>query len=195
MLIAVITCDTSDWPPPSNGQMATPCRGKSQVSYGTHCLVTCNHGFEIVGNQSSLCDINGSWNPKTTANCRGQGSIQAVGMCFALKKINQNMMMEFRDFKIDCTLVFFVVVFQSTLPVFVISVRACPPLVAPDNGQIIPEICKIKPLHGQNCSYECSSGFARFGSFSNMCDNGRWTQGIFHCKGKLYKIIIHPNLV
>ncbi|XP_015752648.1 PREDICTED: hemicentin-1-like [Acropora digitifera] len=125
------TCDTSDWPPPSNGQMSIPCRGKSKVSYGTQCLVTCNHGFEIVGNRSSVCDISGSWNPKTTANCR---------------------------------------------------VHACPPLRAPDNGQIIPEICKIKPLHGQNCSYECRSGFARFGSFSNICDNGKWTHGIFHCQ-------------
>ena len=84
MLIEGRTCDTSDWPPPSNGQMSTLCRGKSQVSYGTQCLVTCNHGFEIVGNQGSVCDISGSWNPNSTANCRGQQFIYAVRMCFAV---------------------------------------------------------------------------------------------------------------
>lgn len=91
----------------------------------------CNYGFEIVGNSSSLCDIHGSWNPNTTANCQ---------------------------------------------------VRACPPLEAPDNGQITPEICKVKPLHGQNCSYECNSGYIRIGSGWNMCDNGHWRKGIFHCR-------------
>lgn len=81
-----ITCDTSDWPAPSNGQMSIPCRGKSQVSYETPCVVTCDHGFEIVGNSSSVCDINGSWNPKATANCRGQRLIYLVRMCFVVKK-------------------------------------------------------------------------------------------------------------
>lgn len=86
MSTEVITCDTSDWPSPSNGQMSTPCRGKSQVSYGTLCVVTCNHGFEVVGNASSLCDVNGSWNPSATANCRGKEFIYVVRMCFVLKK-------------------------------------------------------------------------------------------------------------
>lgn len=65
-----------------------------------------------------------------------------------------------------------------------ISVHECQALSAPDDGQITPDICKTKPLHGQECSYECSPGYARIGPSSSKCDNGNWTQGGFFCQGK-----------
>ncbi|XP_078343207.1 uncharacterized protein LOC144628957 isoform X2 [Oculina patagonica] len=65
-----ITCDTSDWPSPSNGQISSPCSSHSQVDSGTSCSVTCNNGFKIDGPSSSTCGSDGEWNPRTTANCR-----------------------------------------------------------------------------------------------------------------------------
>ena len=67
-----ISCDTSDWPPPSNGQISSPCSSNSQVHSGTLCTVTCNDGFVIDGPSSSVCGSDGEWNPRTTANCRGK---------------------------------------------------------------------------------------------------------------------------
>ena len=66
------------------------------------------------------------------------------------------------------------------------SGRKCRALSAPDNGQITPDICKTKPLHGQVCSYECNPGYTRNGPGSNECDAGFWTQGGFHCQGKSF---------
>ena len=66
----------------------------------------------------------------------------------------------------------------------IISVLECQALSAPDHGQITPDICETKPLHGQVCSYECNPGYARTGPSSNMGNNGFWTQGRFHCKGR-----------
>lgn len=61
-------------------------------------------------------------------------------------------------------------------------VRECQVLNAPDNGQISPDICGTKPLHGQVCSYECNPGYTRTGPSSNRCNNGYWTQGGFYCQ-------------
>ena len=69
----------------------------------------------------------------------------------------------------------------------VLSVRECKPLYPPKNGDIIPSICKTKPLHGQRCFYKCGKGYKVLGPFSTMCDNGNWTQGGFTCRGK-YRI-------
>ena len=71
-----------------------------------------------------------------------------------------------------------------------ILVRECQPLSAPDDGQITPEICKTRPLHDQTCSYECSPGYTRTGPSSDKCDNGYWTQGGFHCQGKVHHTAI-----
>lgn len=66
-----------------------------------------------------------------------------------------------------------------------ISVRECQALSAPANGQISPDICKTKPLHGEVCFYKCNPGYTRTGPISNTtCDNGFWTHGGFHCQGK-----------
>ena len=65
-----------------------------------------------------------------------------------------------------------------------ISVHECQALNAPDNGQISPDICRTKPLHGQVCSYECNPGYTRTGPSSNRCNNGFWTQGGIYCQGK-----------
>ncbi|PFX23098.1 sushi, von Willebrand factor type A, EGF and pentraxin domain-containing protein 1-like isoform X2 [Stylophora pistillata] len=65
-----ITCDISEWPTPSNGQISAPCAGLSQVVSGTSCEVTCDDGYELSGSSSSVCGIDGEWDPRTTANCK-----------------------------------------------------------------------------------------------------------------------------
>ena len=67
---------------------------------------------------------------------------------------------------------------------FCFSVRECSPQPLPDNGDITPPICKTQPLHGRTCYYECSPGYTRTGPSSSECDNGRWTQSGFYCRGK-----------
>ncbi|XP_067018332.1 uncharacterized protein [Acropora muricata] len=126
-----ISCDTGDWPPPSNGQISLPCSDNSQVHSGTHCTVTCDNGYKIDGHSSSVCGNDGEWNPRISPNCR---------------------------------------------------VHECQALNAPDNGEISPDICRTKPLHGQVCSYECNPGYTRIGPSSNRCNNGFWTQGGFYCQ-------------
>lgn len=49
----------------------------------------CNYGFEIVGNVSFFCDINGSWNFSVIVNCWGKEFIYVVRMCFVLKKLSK----------------------------------------------------------------------------------------------------------
>lgn len=75
-----VTCDTSDWRPPSNGQISSPCNSNSQVQSGTYCAVTCNHGFKINGASRSVCGSNGEWTPRTTANCQGRKEVQVTEM-------------------------------------------------------------------------------------------------------------------
>ena len=74
-----ISCDTSDWPPPSNGQISSPCSSNSQVHSGTLCTVTCNNGFKIDGPSSSVCSSDGEWDPRTAANCRGKRTVLLGG--------------------------------------------------------------------------------------------------------------------
>ncbi|XP_022807492.1 sushi, von Willebrand factor type A, EGF and pentraxin domain-containing protein 1-like isoform X2 [Stylophora pistillata] len=124
-----ITCDTSEWPAPNNGQ--TSCAGQPQVDPGTLCEITCDEGYEVIGKSSSTCGSEGEWDPRTTASCK---------------------------------------------------VRECQPLTEPDHGQITPYMCKIKPLHGLTCLYECRPGFRVIGPNSSKCDNGNWTHGGFFCQ-------------
>lgn len=70
-----ISCDTSDWPPPSNGQISSPCSGNSQVHSGTHCTVTCDNGYKIDGPSSSVCGSDGEWDPRTSPHCRGNRTV------------------------------------------------------------------------------------------------------------------------
>ncbi|XP_022794666.1 sushi repeat-containing protein SRPX-like [Stylophora pistillata] len=125
-----ITCDISEWPTPSYGQISAHCAGLSQVASGTRCEVTCDDGYELSGSSSSICGMDGEWDPKTTANCK---------------------------------------------------VRECPPLIEPDHGKITPYLCKIKPLHGQTCQYECRPGFRVIGHNSSKCNAGHWTHKGFYC--------------
>ena len=70
-----ISCDTTDWPPPSNGQISSPCSGNSQVHSGSYCTVTCDNGFEIDGPSTSVCGNDGEWDPRTSPNCRGKMTV------------------------------------------------------------------------------------------------------------------------
>lgn len=73
---------------------------------------------------------------------------------------------------------------STSCTIFVISVKGCTPLSTPYKGDITPEICKTKPLHGQKCAYKCSPGYKQIGPVSSTCDNGDWTQVGFYCLGK-----------
>ena len=70
-----ISCDTRDWPAPSNGQISSPCSGNSKVHSGSHCTVACNNGFKIDGPSSSVCGSDGEWDPRTSANCKGKKNV------------------------------------------------------------------------------------------------------------------------
>ena len=64
------------------------------------------------------------------------------------------------------------------------SVRECNPLSPPEKGDVTPDICKIKPLHGQKCSFVCNAGYTRIGPSFSSCDDGYWIPGSFTvCKG------------
>lgn len=67
--------------------------------------------------------------------------------------------------------------------IFSLLVKECPPLNKPDRGDVVPQECQVKPLHGQKCSYECYPGYQAVGANEVTCDDGRWTGSIVHCKG------------
>lgn len=85
-----ISCDTTDWPPPSNGQISSPCSGNSQVHSGSYCTVTCDNGFEIDGPSTSVCGNDGEWDPKTSANCRGKRTVLGQFGLDSRRKKEQN---------------------------------------------------------------------------------------------------------
>lgn len=58
-------------------------------------------------------------------------------------------------------------------------VRECNPLSPPEKGDVTPDICKIKPLHGQKCSFVCNAGYTRIGPSFSSCDDGYWIPGSF----------------
>ena len=70
-----VTCPTSSWPAPSNGQLSNLCRGQSQVQSGTTCSVTCNNGYQLNGPSSSRCGDDGNWSPRSSLNCQGKKKI------------------------------------------------------------------------------------------------------------------------
>lgn len=72
-----ITCDTNKWLAPSNGQISWNCRSAT-VTSGASCSVTCNNGYELVGSRYSVCGVDGEWNPKTTAICRGEINFHVI---------------------------------------------------------------------------------------------------------------------
>lgn len=54
----------------------------------------------------------------------------------------------------------------------------------PEKGDVTPDICKTKPLHGQKCSFVCNAGYTRIGPSFSSCDDGYWIPGSFTvCKG------------
>ena len=67
-----ITCPTSSWPAPSNGQLSYLCRLQSRVESGTTCFATCNHGYQLNGRSSSRCGDDGNWSPRLSPNCEGK---------------------------------------------------------------------------------------------------------------------------
>ncbi|CAH3141747.1 unnamed protein product [Porites lobata] len=64
-----ITCPTSSWPAPSNGELSNLCRAQSRVESGTTCFATCNHGYQLNGPSSSRCGDDGNWSPRLSPNC------------------------------------------------------------------------------------------------------------------------------
>lgn len=58
----------------------------------------------------------------------------------------------------------------------------CSTLSPPDNGDITPSICKTRPLHGQECRYECNPGYTIVGFMSTRCDNGHWSHAGVQCR-------------
>lgn len=44
---------------------------------GTRCEVTCDDGYELSGYSNSVCGIDGEWDPRTTANCKGKRQIHS----------------------------------------------------------------------------------------------------------------------
>ena len=176
-----ITCPTSSWPAPSNGELSYLCRLQSRVESGTTCFATCNHGYQLKGPSSSRCGDDGNWSPQLSPNCEGKN-----------KKDKNVRKSRFHFVKFENT---FVVSWTwAPLPgtqnhrtitevTFCFSVRKCSPQPLPDKGDITPPICKTQPLHGQTCYYECP-GYTLDGPSSSTCDNGDWTQSGFHCRGK-----------
>lgn len=169
-----ITCPTSSWPAPSNGQLSNLCRGQSRVESGTTCFATCNHGYQLNGPSSSGCGNDGNWSPRLSPNCEGKKKDKKV------RKFENTFVVSWTWAPLTGT--------QNhrtmTEVTFCFSVRECSPQPLPDNGDITPQICKTQPLHGQTCYYECSPGYTREGPSSSTCDNGDWKQGGFHCRGK-----------
>ena len=70
-----VTCPTSSWPAPSNGELSNHCRAQSQVQSGTTCSVTCNNGYQLNGPSSSRCGDDGNWSPRSSPNCQGKKKI------------------------------------------------------------------------------------------------------------------------
>ena len=76
-----------DLGPPNNGTINCMFGDDGVASYQDTCLYTCNRGYQLTGNQLTICGIDGTWDNElitcTIMTCESQipGNQQLVGDC------------------------------------------------------------------------------------------------------------------
>jgi len=70
---------------PNNGNINCGLRDNGLPSFRDICIITCNTGYELIGNETRTCQSDGSWSGNEENIICSAGKIHLCMHCFKLK--------------------------------------------------------------------------------------------------------------
>ncbi|RWR98882.1 P-selectin-like isoform X1, partial [Dinothrombium tinctorium] len=153
------------------------------------CYIKCNSGFDIVGSYSRTCTQAGTWSdndalclnkyyvcPKINAPANGKIASSCFNYAGGVCKFECNPGFKLVGSKTTvCTISN---TWTENVPVCE-SVN-CPQIKAPENGQIVGNVCPS--TEGSSCQFQCNNGFQLVGQSYIKCEKVKWSSSVPKCE-------------